>query len=246
MKKIFLLCSLLILTSGFLKAQDDFYYNDVLYNHALIDVQTAEVLDYYTYNLLGRAFSDGGTSFALNFGVLPRLSLGVAFIAENFIGSSGSTDFLTPAIKAKYRFFDGSEHIPALAIGYDGQGYYYNKDLSKYQQEERGVYLVGSKEVFYPGFNLHLGVNIPDFDDGDVFSFLAMDYTIDNKVTLMTELDNIRSSKTYRFNVGIRLDIGNNFYLDFAVRDLAQNTKSPAGKKLNPERIFQIGYQSSF
>ena len=34
--------------------------------------------------------------------------------------------------------------------------------------------------------------------------------------------------------------------MDFAVRDLIRNTTLANGIKLKPERIFQLGYQSSF
>ena len=248
MKKIVLILIALSLAFTFsqkVEAQDEF--SDVmLYNHTLIDLPTAYVLDYYSYNVLTRAFSDGGVRMGLMFGVLPNLNIGANFVVEQFIGSSNSAEFLTPTIFAKYRFFDGTESLPGLSVGYDGQGYFYDHNRDEYIQQQKGLYLVTSKEVLTPGFNLHLGVNMPEVSDSKAYIFTGADYTIDDKVTLIAEADNIKTSKTYRFNLGIRVDLRNNFYMDFAVRDLIRNTTLANGIKLKPERIFQLGYQSSF
>lgn len=246
MKRIVLISIVLCFALSVLaKAQDE--YSDVmLYNHTLIDTPTADVLDYYSYNTLARAFHDGGVKLGLMFGVLPNLNLGVNFAVEQFIGAGNSAEFLTPTIMAKYRFYEGSESLPALAVGYDGQGYFYDHNRDEYIQEEKGLYLVGRKQILTPGLNLNLGTNMPDVSDSKLYIFTAADFTIDDKVTLMAEVDNIKTSNTYRFNLGIRVDIKNNFYLDFAIKDIARNTILANGVKLKPERIFQLGYQSSF
>ncbi len=246
MKKIILISMVLCFAFTMsVKAQDEF--SDVmLYNHTLIDIPTADILDYYSYNVLTRAFSEGGVRLGLTFGVLPNLNLGVNFVVEEFIGASNSAEFLTPTIMAKYRFYEGAEHLPALSVGYDGQGYFYDHIRDEYIQEEKGLYLVGSKGIITPNLNLSLGANMPDVGDSKLYIFTGLDYTIDDKVTLMAEVDNIKTSKTYRFNLGIRVDLRNNFYIDFAVKDLVRNTVLANGTKLKPERIFQLGYQSSF
>ena len=59
--------------------------------------------------------------------------------------------------------FDGTDILPALAAGYDNQGYLYQESTRDFLQLERGIYLVGSHEIFIPDFELHAGAaEIPE------------------------------------------------------------------------------------
>ncbi|MDD4004310.1 MAG: hypothetical protein PHW69_03805 [Elusimicrobiaceae bacterium] len=212
----------------------------------LIDTPTAGVLDYYGLLVRTRAFSNGGVLLGVGFGVLPRLNLGATISAENLIGTSNDVRFVRPEIQAKYRLYDGARYIPALAIGYDGQGYYYDRGESKYLEEGRGLYLAGSQEILFPGLFFHPGVNVSDFEHNGVYMFAGLNYTVENSFSLMLEWDAIQRIDESRFNAGGRFYVSPFFHIDLAVREIGKNTVFSNGQPDKPERIVQLRYNTSF
>lgn len=212
-----------------------------------IDTPSANVLDQYGFQVQSRYYSEGGVLMGFNFGIFPRLNLGIAFQVEHFIGSSSDMKVVEPALLAKFRIYDGSEHLPSFAIGYDGQGYYYSTDKKKYLEKKRGLYGAFTKEVFFSGFNFNGGLNISDFDNAKVYFFTGLSYNIDNIVNLMLEWDNIHDLKWSRLNAGIRAYLTNFLHLDIAIREIGANdTFSGTSTRRKPERIISIQYQTSF
>ncbi|MFH1620019.1 MAG: hypothetical protein ABIG11_08985, partial [bacterium] len=151
-----------------------------------------------------------------------------------------------PEIQVKFRFYDGGRYIPALAVGYDGQGYFYDKNLKKYLEKGRGVFVSGSQEVVLPGLMVHPGFNISDFDSNAIYGFLGLCYIIDDKVTLMTEWDNINTTRNSRFNAGMRVHVTPFFQVDMAVRELGRKGRFDNSAARRPERIVQLRYTSNF
>jgi hypothetical protein len=223
--------------------------NVVLPDIELVDVPTAGILDYYGFQTKTRAYSGGGVVAGLNFGVLERLNLGASMMVDRFIGSTSPIKMRRPEIQVKFRFFDGGYYIPAAAIGYDGQGYYYNQDSKKYMVKGRGLYLGGSKEIGFPSLVLHGGFNISDFDDNLMFGFLGANYTLEDKVAFLVEYDNFfHPEDPSRFNVGTRIYITPYFQLDLAVRELGKsrhfNDEFSTPRK--SERVVQLRYNTNF
>lgn len=212
----------------------------------LIDQPTAGILDYYGFLAKTRFFHNGGVLGWLQFGVLQRLNLGASMQADRLIGTESSIRFVRPEIQVKFRFYDGGQYIPALAIGYDGQGYFYDSGRKKYQEKGRGIYLAGSQEVFVPGLLVHPGFNVSDFDSSGVFGFIGVNYTIEEKLSLMMEWDNINTIKDSRFNCGTRIYVTPFFHLDLAVRGIAGGGHFKNGQARKPERIIQLRYNSNF
>ena len=255
MKKIKLLAALLgaILTLNCADARakdkdQDKGGNTVLPDIGLIDIQTAGILDYYGFQVKTRAYSGGGVVGSLNFGVLERLNLGTSFMVDRLIGSSSPIKMRKPEIDAKFRFFDGGYYIPAAALGYDGQGYYYDSDSKKYLEKGRGLYLVGSKEVGFANFVLHGGFNVPDFDATLLFGFLGVNYTLEDKIAFMFEFDSLfhREADRARFNVGARVYITPYFQLDMAIRELNAHGELAHDWPRKKERIVQLRYNTNF
>ena len=83
----------------------------------LLDVPTAQVLDRYQASFLTRAYEHGSLMETIEFGVFPRVNLGVSFSAHELIGSSSSIKVLSPDFQAKWKIFDGDLYLPAIAIG---------------------------------------------------------------------------------------------------------------------------------
>ena len=219
----------------------------VLPDVEMIDVPTAGILDYYGFMLKTRFYSGGGVLGGLNFGVQERLNLGASMSVDKLIGSESGIKMRRPEIQVKFRFFDGGYYIPAGAVGYDGQGYYYNQSDKKYLEKGKGLYLVGSKEIGVPGLALHGGFNVPDFDNNYLFGFLGLNYTLEDKIAFMLECDSLfHSDDPSRVNAGTRLYITPYFQLDLGLRELGRNGTFAGGQKRKSERIVQMRYNTNF
>jgi hypothetical protein len=224
----------------------------VLPDIELIDIPTAGILDYYGFQLRTRAYSAGGVQTGLNFGVLERLNLGASMAVDRLIGSESHIKMRRPEIQVKFRFYDGGYYIPAAALGYDGQGYYYQgnhdyPEYGKYLEKSRGLYLAGSKEVGIPNFVLHSGFNISDFDENLLFGFIGANYTVENKVSFMLEFDNLfHAGYPSRSNVGTRIYVTPYLQLDLSIRELGAHRDFNRDLKRKSERIVQLKYNTNF
>jgi hypothetical protein len=204
----------------------------------LIDSPTAETVDHYGYNVGFRLYSGGGVLTKTSFGVFPRLNVGFGLDAEQFVGSQ-TVDMNPPTLNVKFRFFDGKRHMPALALGYDGQGYFFDEPTDEYLQREKGLYLAGSGEVLVPKLTLHGGLNIYDFSEDELYGFAAANYIYEDMIGLTFEADNLRVARESRLNAGIRYYVTPSLGVDVAGRDLFA-----AGRKA--ERVVLINYNGSF
>ncbi|HRY29477.1 MAG TPA: hypothetical protein P5079_05490 [Elusimicrobiota bacterium] len=205
----------------------------------LVDTPTAEIVDHYGYNLGFRLYSGGGVLTKGTFGVFPRLNVGFGLDAEKFIGAD-TVDLNPPTLNAKFRLFDGKRYLPALALGYDGQGYFYDHSTDKYLQREKGLYLVGGEEVFTPGLTLTGGANIYDFSDDRIYAFAGVNYVYENFLGVVFELDNVHGKpRTNRMNAGVRCFVTPSVSVDVSGRDLWAASRKA-------ERIVVVNYIGSF
>jgi hypothetical protein len=204
----------------------------------LIDVPTADVVDHYGAGISFRFYSDGGLLAKTAFGVFPRLNVGFGLDTEKFIGSR-ATDLNRPTLNVKWRIFDGQRSLPALALGYDGQGYFFNTSTDKYIQREKGLFLAASGEILVPDLTLHGGINIYDFTHDHLYGFTGLNYLIQDRLGLTVEWDNVRTGRLSRLNAGGRFYVTPSFSVDVAGRDLGA-----AGRPT--ERIVRLNYVGSF
>jgi len=117
----------------------------------------------------------------------------------------------------------------------------------KYLEKGHGLYVAGSKEIGVPGLALHGGLNVPDFDNNYLFSFLGLNYTLEEKVAFMVEYDNMfHDADPKRLNAGIRFYITPYFQLDMAAREIGADEDFKNGWKRKTERIVQMRYTTSF
>lgn len=251
MKKIKLTAALfLIAVASFqpvLAAKDKEQGDMVLPDTELIDIPTAGILDYYGFMVKTRAYSGGGVLTSLNFGVLERLNLGASMSVDKLVGSDSPIRMRKPEIQVKFRFYDGGYYIPAVALGYEGQGYYYSSQDKKYLEKGKGLYLVGSKEAGVSNMVLHGGFNVPDFDSNYLFGFLGANYTLEDKISFMLEYDSMfHKNDPGRFNAGTRVYITPYFQLDLALRELNASKDFANGMKRKTERVVQLRYSTNF
>jgi len=210
----------------------------------VMDTPTAKLLDYGSYNVGIRIFDSGSLQSRLDFGVFKILNVGLAWEFDNFIGNQ-QVKVAVPALSAKVNIYGGDMNIPAIAIGYDGQGYFYDAfHDGKFAQDAKGVYLVAGREVLLPGLIVSGGLNTNDFDTGKIFAFLsAIAPVYEDIISLMAEYDNLHSFSDARFNAGVRFNVMENLDLDFMMRD-CWGPNNPG--RVPNERIFKVSYSGKF
>lgn len=237
MLKKFLLSILVIL--GMVVYVEKTYATNITY---LVDIPTYSLLDYGSYDIQFRVFSSGGVLTKLNFGIFKVLNLGVSWELGNLIGVDDVV-VAVPALQLKLNLYSGSEKIPGLAIGYDGQGFFYNQSKAEFTQKGKGVYFVFGKELLLPSLNFNAGLNLNDFKHPCVLGFVGTSYQIiDEALMAMIEYDNLGKGKDARLNAGFRLWITENFDIDFILRNFTTGDKERYGC----ERVLKISYQSRF
>jgi opacity protein-like surface antigen len=212
----------------------------------VIDAPTSAVLDDHAYSTRSRFYSQGGILEYLSFGVYPGVNLGASVALDGFIGNQKNVRVRAPNAQVKWRFYEGDQTYPSMALGYDGQGYQYNGPNENYDQRQRGFYVVATKELGVSGLQLHPSVNISNFNSNAIFGCIPLTYVIRDKVELMAEWDNIANWSDSRFNAGARFFVTQNFHIDFAVRAIGAGGNYSDGTPKGPERIIQLKYSSSF
>jgi len=213
----------------------------------LIDIPTAGILDYGGYSVKTRFFQGGGVLQHFSFGVFNRLNLGASLNVDQLIGAQTPVRLRRPELQVKFRFFDGDRYLPALAVGFDGQGRFYDRPSKVYNERQKGMFLAGSRELFLPGLLMHAGFNISDFDTNAIFGFLGTSINLRDRIAILLEWDNIGATLSKsRFNAGLRAYVTPFFHLDFEVRSIGQGGNFPSGNSRGPDRIVQLKYQGNF
>ncbi len=211
-----------------------------------IDAPTSAVLDDHAYSTRSRFYSQGGILEYLAFGVYPGVSLGASAAIDGFIGDQRNVRMRAPNAQVKWRFFEGDQSLPSLAVGYDGQGYRYNVGSQRFNQRQRGFYIVATKELGAPGFQIHPSFNISDFNSNALFGCLPLTLNIRDRAELLLEWDNIADWSASRFNAGLRFSLTRHFHIDFAVRAIGAGGFYSDGAPRGLERIVQMKYSNGF
>jgi len=212
----------------------------------LIDVPTAGILDVGGFATQTRFFSQGGVLQWLNFGVVHRVNIGASLNVQKLVGTDSPVQLTRPELQLRFRFYDGDRVIPAFAVGYDGQGYLYNRPDKMYNQRQRGLYLTGTQEIGLPGLQGHAGMNISDFDSNAIFGFLGLSFDMRDRAAVIAEWDNIHNYSESRVNLGLKVYVAPNAYVCFAVRGVGQGGAYSDGVSRGPERVFQFKYTGNF
>jgi hypothetical protein len=210
----------------------------------VVDTPTADVVDHYGYNVSFRFGKDGALQAKTLFGVFPRLNLGFSLDGERMIGTEDAR-LNKPTLNVKFRMFDGPGVLPALAIGYDGQGYYFDRTLDEYTQKEKGLFLVATKEILVSNLMFNVGVNNYDLEEGDsTRCFTALSYNYLQTVGLMLELDHFNEfDKERRVNFGLKYFVTPVFTVDVIGRNVPEVPRSVSRET---ERIVRLSYTGSF
>ncbi|UPT74115.1 MAG: hypothetical protein M0D55_20240 [Elusimicrobiota bacterium] len=212
----------------------------------VIDAPTTGVLDNYGYSARSRFYANGGVLQYLSFGVYPGINLGASAAVDGLIGDERHVRMRAPTAQVKWRFYEGDNELPSFAVGFDGQGYRYNSGTRRFNQRQRGFYVVATKELGAPGLEIHPSFNVSDFDTNGVFGSLPLSINIRDKATILVEWDNINNWSDSRLNLGLRAHLTSNFNVDFALRAIGAGGHYSDGVRRGPERIVQLKYSSAF
>ena len=204
----------------------------------LIDAPTAHVLDKYQASFTTRSYADGSVMESLDFGVIPQINIGFSIAVYELIGSSDDIKVLDPDFQVKWKLFDGSLYLPAIAIGYDGRRYGYNRKSKEYMDDRKGGYITLTREIFTPGLNASAGMNLSDFDRHDLYFFLGASWRLNDWLALVGEWDNINNMRDSRLNLGAHINITPALVLSGAVRRIGRGDEN--------ERMLQLRYVTNF
>lgn len=208
----------------------------------LVDCPTAGLLPRGSFDVDMRLFPEGGVLGTISVGLTDRLLLGVSYGGEKIISEESVHWFPQVGVSIKYRLIEESYAMPALALGFDSQGYgayVENDSISRFEVKSKGFYWVASKnyKVLGTPMGFHAGVNysLEDEDgDDDPNLFVGVDKGLNEEVTLMGEYDfafndnkklaNFGKGNGY-LDLGVRLSFGNQLSLEIDLMNLAENRK---------------------
>lgn len=213
---------------------------------SVIDAPTTAVLDYGGYAAQSRFFARGGLLQFISFGVFQNVNLGGSLTLDGLVGDDRDVRLRAPNVQFKWRFYDGDRSFPSVALGFDGQGYDWNSVTRRFNQRQRGFFIVASQELGLPGFQVHPSFNVSDFDSNQIYGSIPLSLNIKDKVSIVTEWDNINNFRDSRYNAGLRAYVTPRFHVDFAVRAIGAGGRYSNGDPRGPERIVQLRYSNNF
>jgi hypothetical protein len=212
----------------------------------LVDMPTGCLLEPGTFDAGMRIFPEGGVLGRISVGIADRFMLGMSFGGTDVIGYGKVNWNKNPGVHLKYFLLEESINKPAIAIGFDSQGYgpYFEtndwvKDeprdtltVNRYTIKSRGLYCVISKGYFFwRRFGVHLGINRSlEVDDGDrdPTVFLGFDLELGEDVALIGEYDfatnddgehSMKRTRGY-LNAGLRWIFMDRIYVEFDFKQL--------------------------
>jgi hypothetical protein len=223
------------------------YSYDNMPPRQLIDCPTAATLPRASFDFKMRTTSNGGLIAQTSIGLHRKFMLGVSYGGEQILGEGKATWQDNIAFQVKYQLISETTVLPAIAIGYDGQGYgHYFIDLKRFMYKSKGFYAVASKgyQTYQWSSGLHAGLNYSlesDVDkDDDMTVFFGADLSLQNDVSLVAEYDLALNDNRYDkanlsnvsmhsgkgwgyFNVGIRWIFSERLELGLDLENLFEN-----------------------
>jgi hypothetical protein len=203
----------------------------------IVNSPTAEVIDYGTGEISVRIYSYGGLISRFIFAPFNRINFGGSIDIEKFVGYE-TPEVHDPSFYMKWRIFDGTKVFPAVAIGYDGQGYKFVS--TKYSLPAKGLFLVFSQNVVAKKMFIDIGINFTKYDESSkLLSFVSIRGSIEDIIKLGVEYENINEQKIQQVNLLFKLCLSELINVDFIfVNVIDRDTKI--------ERQVRIGYLYKF
>lgn len=245
--------------------------------YRLVNVPTAGVLPKASFDVAFRVYApplaDGygsGLLMGVDVGLTNRLNIGLSYGGEGIIGYSDHVRWNgLPGVLVKYRLFEEKFLTPALAVGFDNQGYggraveaAYGYD--GYVYKSPGFFVALSKNYLmfrYVQIGFHGAVSYSLEEAGEVKwpnAAFGVDIGINDELTFVIEYDaalnDITGPENYQhygqlhrgfLNLGLRWAFTENFVIEFDMADILENKtrrEPPTLVPLNPNRRVPIGW----
>ncbi|NOY59292.1 MAG: hypothetical protein GXO75_10220 [Calditrichaeota bacterium] len=192
------------------KVKEESYFSKPVH---LIDLPTASILRGGDLRTSLRLYDQGGALSYLSVGISNRMMFGVSFGGLHVIGGENVKWNDRPNVHIAYRVVEENLVMPALSLGYDGQGYgvFWRRDnynvpdsvkrtldpkktmLDRYSVKSRGFYLVVSKgyaSLWKIGLHAGMSYSLEHSDgDTDPTIFMGTDMLITRDLGLVAEYD---------------------------------------------------------
>ncbi len=219
---------------------DRYSRSNFLEPRRIIDAPTAAALPRGVFEIDARVYPAGGAQAALNIGVVNRFMFGISYGAQNLV--SNEKPKWNPRVEffAKYKVLDENWYMPAIALGFETQGYgQYDRAFDRYTIKSKGFFGVLTKTYNLQGFaaGFHGGLNYNPLEgkkDGDKNPtfFVGQDTRVSNYFALLAEydfaFDDDRNKQLFGrgwgyLNLGVRWLFSDNLWLEADFRDMFRN-----------------------
>ncbi|MGA9408244.1 MAG: hypothetical protein WBW71_14010 [Bacteroidota bacterium] len=234
MKRLLFTCSLLIAQCS-LMAQNSAGDAANIEPRYVIDMPTAGLIKRGAFAMDVDFFENGGMTVGLTAGALDRLNFGISYGGTGIIGHDIITMQKLPGVSLKYRLFDETMEMPAIALGFDSQGKEtYIDSLERFTIKSRGFFASASKNYSFMGnLSFHGGANYSlENKDGNkaVDFFAGAEKSLGSDISLLAEYDfglndniGVVGKGNGYLNTGMRWSWGNGFTLGFDLKNLVRN-----------------------
>ena len=129
----------------------------------LVDAPTAGLLPGKTLELETNLFDGGGVVQTVTFGIVDLINIGCSYGGTGLIGAGRVSWQPHVSAQARIRIIEETVSVPALAIGFDSQGFglfVKGQNLNRFRAKSRGAFIVLSRNYNLLGdLGLHGGVN---------------------------------------------------------------------------------------
>jgi len=243
--------------------------------YRLVNTHTAGILPKASFDVDFRIYApppfDGygsGLLAGVNVGLTNRLNIGLAYGGEGIIGYSHDVRWnWLPGILLKYRLFEEGLIVPALAVGFDNQGYgglasKWEYGYDGYVYKSPGFFVALSKNYLMfnriqIGFHGTVNYSIEEVDkirwpnaaggidigiNDELAFFVEYDLAFNDITGADNEKDLYALPQMGFLNFGLRWAFTENFFIEFDMEDILENKMRRAPTREQPNRKIPIGW----
>jgi len=219
---------------------DRYHRSGLLEPRRVVDIPAAASLPRGVFEIDGKVYPSGGALAAVNIGITSRFMFGISYGAQNLV--SDQAPKWNPRVEffAKYKFFDETWYMPAIALGFESQGYGpYDRQFDRYTIKAKGFFGVVTKTYDLGTLSTGLsgGINYNPLEgrkdrDKNPSFFMGADARISNYVAFLGEYDFAFDDDSKKqlfgrgwgyFNLGVRWLFSESLWLEADFRDMFQN-----------------------
>ncbi|UCD95274.1 MAG: YjbH domain-containing protein [Candidatus Zixiibacteriota bacterium] len=224
----------------------------------LIDAPTAGTLPRGCFDIEMRVYNNGGILGRTSIGLSDRFMLGMSYGAEGIIAERSTNRNPRIEFNVKLRLLDETYYLPALAIGFNSQGYgAYIDDMERYTYKSKGFYIALSRSYDFHNISTggHAGVNYSleneKDDEEEPTFFFGFDARFSYNLGVLLEYDmalnDDRSSVGYAkgrgyLNFGLKWFYSENLELEVILKNLLLNRQEGASTFGRELRFTYIEY----